>query len=162
MEMSSVNRRSASRVRNRFRRSPARGFNSAGAVSTENGFRIPSPRSMARTPAIHPRQLRCATNTVIREMMTPSTVKKMMMYLRVAALRRSLSDSGLVVDSIQVSVGGDGASRFSPQKDRSFYSEVYRSFEPRAASALEAVAPAVGLLAVAGAAAGAHRLSVLV
>ncbi len=80
----------------------------------------------------------------------------------VAALRRSLSDSGLVVDSIQVSVGGDGASRFLPQRDRSFYSEVYRSFEPRASSALEAVAPAVGLLAVASAAAGATSLSVLV
>jgi len=103
-----------------------------------------------------------ADGVVRARIVTDSPAVRTALEADVAALRRSLSDSGLVVDSIQVSVGGDGASRFSPQKDRSFYSEVYRSFEPRAASALEAVAPAVGLLAVAGAAAGATSLSVLV
>ena len=88
MVASSAKRRSASRERSRARRSPTRvAISEVGGW--EKGRTRPSPRSMARTPFIQPRQLRWATKTVIKEIMTPSTAKRTMTYLRVSELRRS-------------------------------------------------------------------------
>jgi flagellar hook-length control protein FliK len=45
-------------------------------------------------------------------------------------LRQTLADAGLSVDSLEVSVSGDGAQQFTPQRDREFYSDAYRRFQP--------------------------------
>ena len=41
---------------------------------------MPSPRSMARTPAIHPHQLRWATNTVIKDSLSERSISHLLLH----------------------------------------------------------------------------------
>ncbi len=50
----------------------------------------PSPRSSARAPAIQPRQLSCATMSVTSAIAAPRAAIRIMRYLRVSWLRRSM------------------------------------------------------------------------
>ena len=88
--LSSRARYSDSMSRISARRSLAMGRSSGsvawGAVPA--GRSRPSPRSRARTPSIHPRQLSCAITTVISETIAPSPMKKRNTYRFVSSLRR--------------------------------------------------------------------------
>ena len=83
---SSCSRRSfACRAAGRAGRRPEARSSGRGCA---NGRITPSPRSIARTPATQPRQLRCATAIVINATATPRMVNRITMYLRVSSLRR--------------------------------------------------------------------------
>ncbi len=85
---SSRDRCSASRSRISARRSPAMGC-SSGASSTSEERHRPSPRSRACSPFTQPRQLSCATTTVMSAIAPPRPTKKRNRYLRVSSLRRT-------------------------------------------------------------------------
>ncbi len=66
-------RYSSSKSRSRARKSAANGASSGAG---NNGLTSPSPRISARAPLTHPRQLNCATTTVMKAITRPSAVMR--------------------------------------------------------------------------------------